>query len=227
MRILLVEDEIYLAESIEYILKKEHYTVDLAFDGEEALDLARDSIYDLLILDIMLPKKDGLTVLKELRAEEIKTPVLLLTARSGVDDRVKGLDQGADDYLAKPFDSKELLARIRALLRRPQELLRDNTLLYNDIQLNASNLLLNCGSNEIALTKKEADLLEYLMLNKNQVISKEQMIEKIWGYASEAEANHVEVYISFLRKKLNHIESKARIQTVRGVGYRLQGEDSV
>ena len=215
MRILLVEDEIYLAETIEYILKKEHYTVDLAQDGEEALAMARDTIYDVVLLDLMLPKMDGLTVLKYLREDKIKTPILLLTARSSVEDKVRGLDQGADDYLAKPFDSKELLARIRALLRRPSPLHIDNLLSYGDIQLDSSRLLLVCGDNNISLTKKENDVLEYLLMNKQQVISKEQMIEKIWGYDSEAEANHVEVYISFLRKKLNHLHSQVHIQTIR------------
>lgn len=227
MRILVIEDELYLAESLGQLLKKKNYTVDLCHDGEAGFDYAMTNIYDLILLDIMLPKKDGLTVLKELREQSITTPIILLTARSEVTDKIIGLDQGADDYLAKPFDTEELLARIRANLRRRSESILSSHLKFGDLELDTSQLNLRKNDTNVNLTKKEAELLEYFILNKNQVISKEQLIEKIWGYDSEADVNHVEVYISFLRKKLSFIHSVAVIQTVRGVGYILKENEDV
>ena len=222
MRILVVEDELHLAEALSHILKKNNYTVDVANDGEAGLDNALSGIYDVIVLDIMLPKMDGITVLETLRSEGFDTPVILLTAKGEISDKVRGLDSGADDYLAKPFNTEELLARIRALGRRRGEMVSNtNTLSYGDITLNTSTLKLTNGANEISLTLKESELLEYLMLHKEMVCSKEQIIEKLWGFESEAEANHVEVYVSFLRKKLAFVQSKATISTVRGVGYTL------
>lgn len=225
MRLLVVEDEVHLAEAVAHILKKNNYTVDVAYDGESGLDNALSGIYDVIVLDIMLPKIDGITILKRLRGEGVGVPVILLTAKSDVSDKVLGLDSGADDYLAKPFNTEELLARIRALGRRRGEIKDTNQLSFGDITLNTSSLKLSRGAEEISLTLKESELLEFLMLHKNMVASKEQIIEKLWGFESEAEANHVEVYISFLRKKLNFVHSKTAISTVRGVGYTLTEQE--
>ena len=222
MRILVVEDEIHLAEALAQILKKNNYTVDVSNDGEDGLDNALSGIYDVIVLDIMLPKMNGLDVLENIRSEGFDTPVILLTAKNEISDKVRGLDSGADDYLAKPFNTEELLARIRALGRRRGEIVANtNTISFADITLNTQTLQLTSGANEITLTLKESELLEHLMLHQGLVCSKEQIIEKLWGFDSEAEANHVEVYISFLRKKLAFVHSKASINTVRGVGYTL------
>lgn len=221
MRILMVEDEKYMAEAIEQVLKKNNYSVDLAFDGEYGLDCGLSGIYDIIILDIMLPKIDGIGVLKELRKNGIEAPVILLTAKGETEDKVIGLDSGADDYLAKPFKTEELMARLRALSRRKNELIKDNILQYADIELNPLILNLSCGGKEFKLTLKECQLLELLIKRKDIIISKDSIIEKLWGYETCAEDNNVEVYISFLRKKLSRIKSQVIIQTVRGAGYVL------
>lgn len=222
MRVLVVEDEKYLADALSHILKDNRYTVDTVYDGEDGLDYGLSGVYDVIVLDIMLPKTDGISVLKELRAEGIKTPVLLLTAKSEVSDKITGLDSGADDYLAKPFNSGELLARLRALTRRGTEMIiNNNEISFGDITLDINTLNLCGPKKSIRLTKKEFDLLEYLIINKAMVVSKEQIIDKLWGFDSEAEANHVEVYISFLRKKLAFVSEKVAVNTVRGMGYRL------
>ncbi|MCX7772342.1 MAG: response regulator transcription factor [Clostridia bacterium] len=221
MRILIVEDEIHLAEAIVQILNKNNYTVDAVHDGEAGLDNASTGIYDLIILDIMLPKMDGITILKKIRNQGIKTPVMLLTARGEISDKVIGLDSGADDYLPKPFATEELLARIRAMLRRNSEVLVDGNLKFGDIELNTSILMLIRGDKQVKLTLKESELLEFLMMRKSMASSKELIIEKIWGFDSEVEHNHVEVYISFLRKKLAFVNSEVTINTVRGIGYVL------
>ena len=225
MRILLVEDEIPLAEAVAQILNKNNYTVDIAHDGEAGLDNALTGIYDLILLDIMLPKMDGITVLKTIRVQQIATPVLLLTARGEISDKVTGLDSGADDYLPKPFATEELLARIRALLRRKGEILFDGLLKYEDIMLNPSSLMLSKGEKQVKVTLKESELLAFLIQRKAMSSSKELIIEKIWGYDSEVEHNHVEVYISFLRKKLAFLDSETTINTVRGIGYVLGVKD--
>jgi two-component system, OmpR family, response regulator ArlR len=222
MRILIVEDETHLAEALTQILRKNNYTVDAVNDGEAGLDYALTDIYDLIILDIMLPKMDGISVLKNIRKEGIATPVILLTAKGEISDKVTGLDSGADDYLAKPFATEELLARIRAMSRRKGEVVQDNTLKYGDIELNPATLKLTSGSKEVKLILKESELLEYLISRKNMTTSKEMIIEKIWGFDSEVVHNHVEVYISFLRKKLAFLGSEVGINTVRGVGYALE-----
>jgi len=218
----MVEDEKYMAEAIAQVLKKNHYSVDLAYDGEYGLDCGNSNIYDIIILDIMLPKMDGISVLKELRRNGIETPVILLTARGETEDKVRGLDSGADDYLAKPFHTDELLARLRALGRRKTELINDGKLKYGDIELNPLTLLLGCGNKEIILTLKESQLLELLIKRNSTIISKEIIIEKLWGFDTSAEDNHVETYISLLRKKLTHLESDVFIRTIRGAGYVLQ-----
>ena len=227
MRILIVEDEKYIARSIAEVLKKESYTVDLAHDGEYGLDCALTEIYDVIVLDIMLPKKDGLCILKEIRSANISTPVILLTAKGELQDRVKGLDFGADDYLSKPFYTEELSARIRALTRRKPELRQDGVFVYEDIELSALNL--RSGGGETALQLKEAQILELLINNKELIISKEKIIEKVWGFDAETEYNQVEKHISALRKKLSHIKAKVNIRTVRNMGYMLMtgGKDDV
>lgn len=222
MRILMVEDEKYMAEAVAQVLKKNHYSVDLAFDGEYGLDCAFSHIYDIIILDVMLPKLNGLQVLKRLREEKLSTPVILLTARGEPEDKVTGLDYGADDYLAKPFHTGELLARLRALGRRKTELLHDGIWKYGDIALNPHTLVLACGENEVCLSLKEAQILELLLKRPSMILSKELIIEKVWGHDTEAEENRVEVHISLLRKKLAQLESSVSIRTIRNAGYTLQ-----
>ena len=223
MRILVVEDEVRLAEALVQILNKNKYTAESVYNGEDGLNYALSGIYDLIILDIMLPKMNGLEVLKHLRKAHIQTPVILLTAKDEVADKVTGLDYGADDYLTKPFVTDELLARIRALTRRRGELICDDTLHFSDLGLNLSTYELTCHGKSIKLALKEFRILEFFISHGQHVVSKEDLIEKIWGYDSEAEYNNVEVYISFIRKKLIHLQSKVAIQTVRGVGYHLEG----
>lgn len=227
MRILLVEDEVHLAEAVAQILKKNHYTVDMVHDGVSGVDYALTGIYDLILLDVMLPKLNGYDVIETLRADQINTPILMLTAKSEIADRVKGLDYGADDYLPKPFATEELLARMRALLRRRGEVQLSNEWHYGDITLNPSSLVLSSGNSEIKLTLRESELIEYLMHRKGLIASKEMIIEKLWGFDSEAEHNNVEVYISFLRKKLSYLKSSVSIVTTRGVGYGLEVSNDV
>lgn len=222
MRILIVEDEIHLSEALAQILRKNNYIVDVANDGIIGLDNALSGIYDLIILDIMLPGMDGISVLKSLREDGISTQVILLTAKGQISDKVTGLDSGADDYLSKPFATEELLARIRAAVRRRGEVLPDDNLRFGDIELNVSTLKLSKGDNEIKLILKESQLLELLILRKTSITSKELIIEKLWGFDSDAEHNNVEVYISFLRKKLASLSSSVLINTVRGIGYVLE-----
>lgn len=222
MRILIVEDEQHLAEALTQILKKNHYSVDAVHDGRTGLDYAQSGIYDLLLLDIMMPEMDGISVLKTLRQQGVATPVILLTAKGEITDKVIGLDYGADDYIAKPFSSEELLARIRAALRRKGEVLPEDGLRFGDIQLNTANLKLSVNGKEMKLNLKENELLELLITRKQGVTSKEQIIEKLWGFDSDVEYNNVEVYISFLRKKLNFLHSQVKINTIRGVGYVLE-----
>lgn len=227
MRILVVEDEKYLAEALSQILSQNNYTVDTVNDGESGLDNALTGIYDAIVLDVMLPKMNGFDIVRTLRTEKIATPVILLTAKSDVEDRIRGLDCGADDYLPKPFDTGELLARLRALTRRGNEVLvNNNEISFGDIRLDVNTMQLSGSLRETALTKKEFELLQYLIINKSMVISKEQIIEKLWGFDSEAEANHVEVYISFLRKKLAFVSEKVTIATMRGLGYRMRSEEN-
>ena len=224
MRILMIEDEKYIAEAIAQVLKQNHYAVDLAYDGEYGLDCAFSNIYDIIILDIMLPKKDGLKVLKEMRQGGVKTPTILLTTKGQIEDKVYGLDCGADDYLAKPFHADELLARLRALGRRQPELNNEGILLFGDVQFNPHTLLLTCETCEASLSIKEAQLLELLIRKKNSTVSKEHIIEKLWGYDSDAEDNRVEIHVSLLRKKISQIKSAVSLRTIRGVGYLLQDE---
>ncbi|ETT35446.1 winged helix family two component transcriptional regulator [Paenibacillus sp. FSL R5-192] len=222
MRILIAEDEVHLAEAVSQILKKNNYSVDMVHDGRSGLDYAQSGIYDLLLLDIMMPEMDGITILKKLRSEGNHTPVILLTAKGELSDKVTGLDYGADDYIAKPFATEELLARIRAALRRKGEVVPEDGLKFGDIELNTTQLKLSVQGKEIKLNLKENELLELLIARKQAITSKEQIIEKLWGFDSEVEYNNVEVYISFLRKKLTFLNSAVRINTIRGVGYVLE-----
>ncbi|MEK3825969.1 response regulator transcription factor [Paenibacillus sp. FSL K6-1558] len=222
MRILIAEDEVHLAEAVSQILKKNNYSVDMVHDGRSGLDYAQSGIYDLLLLDIMMPEMNGITVLKTLRSEGNHTPVILLTAKGELSDKVSGLDYGADDYIAKPFATEELLARIRAALRRKGEVVPEDGLKFGDIELNTTQLKLSAQGKEIKLNLKENELLELLITRKQAITSKEQIIEKLWGFDSDVEYNNVEVYISFLRKKLTFLNSAVRINTIRGVGYVLE-----
>lgn len=222
MRLLLVEDEIQLSEALNQILSKNKYLVDVVYNGEDGLDYGLTDIYDVIILDIMLPKLNGLEVIRKLRKENIKTPVILLTAKGEIEDRVKGLDSGGDDYLVKPFSTEELLARLRALTRRQGEIINNNILCFGDIKLNISSYELEGPCNNIKLSLKEFEIIRCFIQKPKMIITKDELISKIWGYDSDAEYNNIEVYISFLRKKLKYIESISNITTVRGVGYKLQ-----
>ena len=220
MKILLVDDEIQLVQALVTILKQNKYSVDFAFDGEEGYDLACSDVYDLIILDVMMPKLDGFSLLKKIRDDKIDTPILMLSARSETMDKIEGLNLGADDYIAKPFHTEELLARIRAMLRR-KEVFTGDILEVNDITLDRNTFELVCGEKRILLGKKEFQILEMLMLSKGKTVDKEKLIEKIWGYDTEAEYNTIEVYVSFIRKKLAAVGSKTEIKSIRGVGYTI------
>lgn len=221
MRLLLAEDEKELSNALVTVLKHNNYSVDAVYNGQDALDYLETENYDGAILDIMMPKMDGLTVLKTIRSHGNSVPVLLLTARSEIDDRVEGLDCGADDYLTKPFSMKELLARIRAMTRRKTDT-TDSVLKYSDIELNRSTYQLSSKGKELRLASKEYQMLEMLMVNPGQIISANQFMDRIWGYDSEAEMNVVWVYISYLRKKLASIDSSVQIKATRGLGYSLE-----
>lgn len=227
MRILVIEDEARLAQTLAELLHRQGYTADISGDGLSGLDNAASDIYDLVVLDAMLPGMDGFTLLRELRGGGSSLPVLMLTARSELSDRVRGLDCGADYYLTKPFESEELLACIRSLLRRSgDEVSADaGETTFGDLKLQQSTFLLRCGDREVRLSRREYDLMELLMKNGSQIVTKEQLILKVWGYDSAAEDNNVEVYISFLRRKLTHLQSRVRIKTLRLVGYCLEVEE--
>ena len=227
LRALVVEDEKRLAETVGDLLRMDGYITDICHDGESGLDNALSGIYDVCVLDIMLPKLDGFEVLRRLRREGSGLPVLLLTARSDVADRVRGLDSGADYYLSKPFEPKELVACVRALTRRQPEIRETSVIEYGDLKLDKNGLLLKRGEREIRLSRKEYSLMELLMLNRERALDKETMLLKVWGYESDADENSVEVYISFLRRKLEHLRSNVHIRTIRMVGYCLEkGEDN-
>ncbi len=221
MRILVVEDEIELADTLAEILKRNRYTVDCVYTGENGLEYGLTGLYDCILLDIMLPVMDGITVLKSLRKNGISTPVMLLTARSEIEDKINGLDCGADDYLTKPFVTSELLARIRSLTRRKGEYVSDD-FVFGNLKLNKKTYSLCFNENDMKLSLKEYQIMEMLIANPRQIIPKERFIEKIWGYESDIEYNNIEVYISFLRKKLSSIHANVKIRTARGIGYALE-----
>jgi len=221
MRLLIVEDEVHLAQALKEILEKQGYAVDAVYDGQNGLAYAKTGVYDLIFLDIMLPKMNGIEVLRSLRQAKTSTPILMLTAKDEIEDKVNGLDSGADDYLTKPFSTEELLARTRALLRRKGEVI-DDLVSFGDVSLNVKKNALECASETVKLPLKEFQIMEMLIYNPEQILSKERIIEKVWGGDSDAEYNNVEVYISFLRKKLMCIGALTEIRTVRGVGYALE-----
>lgn len=221
MRLLLAEDERELSKALCAILKHNNYSVDAVYNGQDALDYGLAENYDGIILDLMMPRKNGLEVLRELRSAGVSTPVIILTAKSEVEDRILGLDTGADDYLTKPFNTGELLARIRALTRRKAEF-SPNIISFGNISLNRESFELSCGNEAMRLGNKEFQMLEMLMTSPGRLISTEQFMEHIWGYDSDAEINVVWVYISYLRKKLSSLGANAEIKAVRGVGYTLE-----
>lgn len=221
MRILLVEDEIPLTEALCQILTEQKYSVDVVHDGADGLDYGLSGQYDLILLDVILPKLDGFSVARQLRAAQVTAPILIITALNGISDKVAGLDCGADDYLTKPFDHRELLARIRALARRPGDV-HLLTLTFSDLELSLSDRRLRCGEESLRLSYKEFEVLRLLMTNPRMVLPKEQLLARVWGIASNAEDNNVEAYISFLRKKLRFLGSCVNIATARKVGYYLE-----
>lgn len=221
MKLLLAEDERLLSEAVTDVLTYQKYLVDRVFDGADAYDYAISGDYDGIILDIMMPKRDGLDVLAELRRNGCRTPVLLLTARSQIDDRIRGLDIGADDYLTKPFDMGELLARIRAMLRRREEFHPD-ILSFGDLSLDLQSGELSVGDSSFQLPKQEYRLMEQLMLNHSSYLSTENLLVKAWGYNAETDTNSVWLYISYLRKRLTAMGSRVEIVSKRSVGYKLE-----
>jgi len=226
MKLLLVEDEQRMGQALSELLRQENYEVDWYTDGQEGADALAGDEYDLVVLDVMLPHKNGFDIAAEARREGIRTPILMLTARSDTDDKVNGLDCGADDYLTKPFVPKELLARLRALTRRQYDV-DDGKLTYGDISLETKtmNLVNNESGASVRLSDKEYRALEVLIANHGQIMTREQLVTKIWGYENDAEYNNVEVYMTFARKKLAFIGSKTAIKAVRGVGYELRNDN--
>ncbi len=223
MKLLLVEDEKRMAQALCEILRLEGYDTDCRHDGISGLEAAQSGIYDIMILDVMLPGMNGFEIARQLRSDGIHTPILMLTAKAELDDKVTGLDSGADDYLTKPFMTAELLARLRALLRRNIDS-ADGTLKFGDISLDSKAYELRCETTgqTVRLSDKEWRIMEYLIANQNRILTREQLAVKIWGYENDAEYNNVEVYMSFTRKKLNFIGAKTEIKAVRGVGYELR-----
>lgn len=220
MRILMAEDEVALAKAVGRILERNNYSVDIVHNGIDALQYLAGGEYDLAILDIMMPGMDGITVLQRIRQQRNPVPVILLTAKSEIDDKVSGLDSGANDYITKPFDTRELLARIRVLTRSQQP--ADSKLHFGNISLDRANFVLSTSTGSFRLANKEYQMMELLMMNPGQTISAERFLEKIWGYNTEAEINVVWVYISYLRKKLSALNANVRICALRNVGYRLE-----
>ena len=220
MRILYAEDEVALARAVAKILEKNNYTVDVVHNGLDALDYLQNGNYDIAILDIMMPKMDGITLLRRLRTTGITIPIIMLTAKAEIDDKVLGLDSGANDYLTKPFDTKELLARIRVLTRGQKPI--DSTIQFGNISLDRATFALSSASGSFRLANKEFQMMEILMSNPKILVSSEQFMEKIWGYDANAEINVVWVYISYLRKKLNALHADIQIKSTRNAGYTLE-----
>ncbi len=226
MRILLAEDEKRMAAALVALLKQEKYDVDHTADGVSALYALESGVYDMAVLDVMMPEMNGFEVARKARSRGIRTPILMLTAKSQLDDKITGLDSGADDYLTKPFQTGELLARLRALGRRNADF-QDGALLYGDLSLDTAKATLVCRTTgqSVRLGEKELRILEYMFANRGQIMTREQLAVKIWGFENEAEYNNVEVYMSFTRKKLAFVGSKVEIKAVRGLGYELREKD--
>ena len=224
MRILVVEDEYKLADVIAARLKKENYEVDISLDGEDGLYNAESGIYDLIILDVMLPKMNGFEILREIREEGITSKVIMLTAKSMLEDKLEGLTGGANDYVTKPFHMDELLARVNIQLRQDSTNIKKDYIEFEDIRLNTETSALTCTAtgDSINVINKEFQLLEYFINNPNRILSKEQIYDKVWGYDNEIESNNLEAYLSFIRKKLKAIGANVNIKAVRGMGYRME-----
>ncbi len=224
MKILIIEDEKLLAESLRDLLENKGFQVEVVSDGEMGAEYAQLGIYDLLILDVMMPKMDGYQVARQVRANRCSTPILMLTAKSGLEDRIEGLNAGADYYLTKPFDSRELLACINALLRRQGN--QVDELVYGNTALDLASGMLVCGEERVRLSAREFDVMRFLLQSRGQNLSKEVILARVWGYDSNAVENHVEVYVGFLRKKLQSIGSNIRIAAIRRLGYHLEVDAS-
>ncbi len=224
MRVLIIEDEYNLADVISESLKKNKYQVDIRTDGEEGYYDALTGIYDLIILDVMLPHMNGFDILKKLREEEIESKIIMLTAKGELNDKINGFSLGANDYLPKPFHIEELLARVNAQLKSPINIKKQNILEYGDISLDIDKSMVTCTSNNesIELVCKEFQLLEYFIKNPEQILSREQIYDKVWGMENEIESNNLEAYLSFIRKKLKSIESNVNIKSCRGLGYKME-----
>ncbi len=220
MKILIVEDEVLLADSLKTLLEKKGFSVEVAYDGETGKDYAETGVYDLLILDVMMPRLNGYDLARQVRAERCTTPILMLTAKSELEDRIEGLNAGADYYLTKPFDTRELLACINALLRRQGD--QVDELRYGNTALDLASGTLVCGAERVRLSAKEFDIMRFLLQSKGNNLSKEVILARVWGFDSNAVENHVEVYVGFLRKKLASIGSNLRIEAVRRLGYHLE-----
>ena len=220
MKILIIEDEQLLADSIAEVLRRKGFEAEAVYDGETGAEYAELGVYDLLILDVMMPGLDGYTVARQVRARHLGTPILMLTARSGLEDRITGLNAGADYYLTKPFDTRELLACVNALLRRQGD--QVDELRMGNTALDLANCTLVCGDSSVRLSAREFDVMRFLLQNKGRVLSKEMILSKVWGYDSNAVENHVEVYVGFLRKKLTSIGSDLKIKAIRRLGYHLE-----
>ena len=223
MKILIVEDEVLLANSLKTLLEKKVFTVEVAYDGETGKDYAETGVYDLLILDVMMPKLNGYDLARQVRAERCTTPILMLTAKGELEDRIEGLNAGADYYLTKPFDTRELLACINALLRRQGD--QVDELRFGNTALDLASGMLVCGAERVRLSAKEFDIMRFLLQSKGNNLSKEVLLARVWGFDSNAVENHVEVYVGFLRKKLASIGSNVRIEAVRRLGYHLEVAD--
>ncbi len=224
MKILVIEDEKLLANSIKTLLESKGFEVEAVYDGETGEEYAELGVYDLLILDVMMPKMDGYAVARSVRAKRCATPILMLTAKSGLEDRIEGLNAGADYYLTKPFDSRELLACINALLRRQGS--QVDEMVFGNTALDLASSMLICGEKSVRLSAREFDVMRFLLQSKDKNLSKEVILARVWGYDSNAVENHVEVYVGFLRKKLASIGSNIRIEAIRRLGYHLEVDES-
>ena len=222
MHILIVEDEFAIADAVSEMLKNENFNTTIVTNGEEGEYEALSGIYDLVILDVMLPERNGFDILKSMRDEKIKTPVIMVTAKSEVDDKLRGLENGADDYITKPFHARELLARVKAVLKRTNDVDTLNILEFGNLKLNIDTCQMQYEENAVTINGKELEILQLLMINKNQVVERETIASKIWGFDNDAEYNNVEVYITFIRRKLKLLKANVRIKAVRGVGYKME-----
>lgn len=225
MRLLLIEDDEELCEAVALHLKKEGYELDICHNGDDAAYYISSVTYDVVILDRMLPGVDGLTLLQKIRSQGNTIPVIMVTAMNGIYDRIDGLDGGADDYLVKPFVVEELLARIRALLRRPRKIENAAVLNYADIELNINTVVASCGNKSVSLSKREGALLEYFLMHKEQILTREQILSRVWGMDNFVEDGNIDNYIFLIRRRLKALETQVSIKTVHGIGYRLENKE--